>query len=212
MDEKAQDKKTLLSIGEASEYLGVSIDTLRRWEKKEKIIALRSPGGHRYFKQKELDNLFGRKYEREKEKEARKISKPEDVEEKIITRTKIISTDKIADRESREVKIPAISPIRVISEEQEPPVVQAQPQYQPPQTASPIPPPQDSVLTPPAINTQPSLKTISSVPPTSSAKQKVVKKKSSSWIYFIIGFALLIAGFAIFVIFRSPAEVISPVP
>jgi len=30
-----------LSIGEASEYLGVSIDTLRRWEKKGKIEPMR---------------------------------------------------------------------------------------------------------------------------------------------------------------------------
>ena len=48
----------LLSIGEASEYLGVSIDTLRRWEKKEKVKSYRSPGGHRYFRKNDLDTLF----------------------------------------------------------------------------------------------------------------------------------------------------------
>lgn len=53
-----------LSIGKAAEYLGVSIDTLRRWEKKERVQALRSPGGHRYFKRDDLDNLFGKKYTR----------------------------------------------------------------------------------------------------------------------------------------------------
>jgi excisionase family DNA binding protein len=52
------------SIGKAAKYLGVSIDTLRRWEKKGKIMALRSPGGHRYFIRRDLDNLFGSKYER----------------------------------------------------------------------------------------------------------------------------------------------------
>lgn len=54
-----------LSIGKASEYLGVSIDTLRRWEKKGRITPLRSPGGHRYFSKEELDKLFGKKYVRD---------------------------------------------------------------------------------------------------------------------------------------------------
>jgi len=52
------------SIGKSSEYLGVSIDTLRRWEKKGVITAYRSPGGHRYFLRPDLDKLFGQKYAR----------------------------------------------------------------------------------------------------------------------------------------------------
>lgn len=56
--------KERLSIGESAEYLGVSIDTLRRWEKKSVVAALRSPGGHRYFLKKDLDQLFGQKYAR----------------------------------------------------------------------------------------------------------------------------------------------------
>ncbi len=56
----------LLSIGEASEFTGVSIDTLRRWEKRGKITSLRSPGGHRYFKKEDLINVFGTKYQRDK--------------------------------------------------------------------------------------------------------------------------------------------------
>lgn len=62
-----QDKKSLLTIGDAAEYLGISIDTLRRWEKKGRIEPLRSPGGHRYYKKDDLDNLFGKKYVREEE-------------------------------------------------------------------------------------------------------------------------------------------------
>lgn len=53
-----------LSIGEASEYLGVSIDTLRRWTKKAKLTAFVSPGKHRYFKTSDLDKVFGTRYER----------------------------------------------------------------------------------------------------------------------------------------------------
>ncbi len=62
MDETKKNK--LLSIGEASDYLGISIDTLRRWEKKGKVPTYRSPGGHRYFKKLDLENLFGTKYDR----------------------------------------------------------------------------------------------------------------------------------------------------
>ncbi len=57
-----------LSIGQASEYLGVSIDTLRRWEKKGKLKTLRSPGGHRYFRKEDLEKVFGTRYEREETK------------------------------------------------------------------------------------------------------------------------------------------------
>ncbi|OGM14282.1 hypothetical protein A3A76_00225 [Candidatus Woesebacteria bacterium RIFCSPLOWO2_01_FULL_39_23] len=55
----------LLSIGEAAEYLGVSIDTLRRWEARGRIVPLRSPGGHRYFSKNDLDSLFNKKYTRD---------------------------------------------------------------------------------------------------------------------------------------------------
>lgn len=60
MDSKGE----YLSIGEAAEHLGVSIDTLRRWDKKGKVKAYRSPGGHRYFQKVDLDELFDTKYER----------------------------------------------------------------------------------------------------------------------------------------------------
>lgn len=44
----------MLSIKEASEFLGVSIDTLRRWERIGKITSLRTEGGHRRYEKKEL--------------------------------------------------------------------------------------------------------------------------------------------------------------
>ncbi len=59
------EKMDYLSIGEASEYLGISIDTLRRWEKKGRITTYRSPGGHRYFQKKDLKGLFNAKYTRD---------------------------------------------------------------------------------------------------------------------------------------------------
>lgn len=53
-----------LTIGKAAKHIGVSIDTLRRWEKRGVVTALRSPGGHRYFLKKDLENLFDQKYTR----------------------------------------------------------------------------------------------------------------------------------------------------
>lgn len=69
---QTQSIKQFLSIGEAAEYLGVSIDTLRRWAKAGKISDTRSPGGHRYFRKTDLDNLFNTKYERYNEPKFRK--------------------------------------------------------------------------------------------------------------------------------------------
>jgi DNA (cytosine-5)-methyltransferase 1 len=46
-----------LSIAHASEYLGVSFDTIRRWEKKGLVKTQRSEQGHRLFSVKELERL-----------------------------------------------------------------------------------------------------------------------------------------------------------
>ncbi len=53
----ATSKNDLVSISEASEALKVSIDTIRRWEKKGLIKATRDETGHRYFNRKELSQL-----------------------------------------------------------------------------------------------------------------------------------------------------------
>ena len=50
MDEK------LLNIGQAAEILGVSIDTLRRWDENGKLVAIRKEGGtHRYYREGDLE-------------------------------------------------------------------------------------------------------------------------------------------------------------
>lgn len=53
-------KKTkLVGIGNAAQQLGVSINTLRRWDKAGKLSAIRmSKGGNRYYKQIDLDFLL----------------------------------------------------------------------------------------------------------------------------------------------------------
>lgn len=59
--EKSQPK--WLTIGQASKYLGISRDTLRRWEKAGKIKAVRSPTNRRYYTQKQLDEVMNGKGE-----------------------------------------------------------------------------------------------------------------------------------------------------
>jgi excisionase family DNA binding protein len=48
-----------LTIGEAAKRLGVSRDTLRRWEKAGKIKPTRSPTNRRYYTKETLDQLMG---------------------------------------------------------------------------------------------------------------------------------------------------------
>ncbi len=45
----------LMSIREASEFLGVSIPTLRRWENEKRLIPEKTMGGHRRY---DKDNLI----------------------------------------------------------------------------------------------------------------------------------------------------------
>src|SRR3989344_2560742 len=56
-------KDDLISIGEAASILGVSIDTLRRWDQKQKLTSVKSPGGHRNYYRSQielfLNDLFG---------------------------------------------------------------------------------------------------------------------------------------------------------
>ena len=50
MDEK------LFTIGQAAEYLGVSLNTLRRWDESGKLVAIKKDGGtHRYYREKDLE-------------------------------------------------------------------------------------------------------------------------------------------------------------
>jgi len=149
----------LLSIGQASEYLGVSIDTLRRWEKKGKIASYRSPGGHRYFKKNELDSMFGKKYERAEETAPRKkyetstaveeqneeqspeveieevvsedSSEAQDVVDSILTESQAVKDEieSFFDRQPKNIEIPRLSPIRIKTYENPP--VEQQPAPQP---------------------------------------------------------------------------------
>lgn len=47
----------LIPIGEAARILGVSVDTLRRWEAQGKITSLRTLGGQRRFDRDAIDKI-----------------------------------------------------------------------------------------------------------------------------------------------------------
>lgn len=126
-DNQAQDTKNLLSIGDSADLLNVSVDTLRRWEKKGKIKAYRSPGGHRYFKKDDLSELFGTKYERldedeegekghekEKEKATASEEKSQGGKEDKVTEEKPVMQPQGRQVESqKEIVIPDITPVSV---------------------------------------------------------------------------------------------------
>ena len=49
-------EEKLLTITQAAELLGVSLDTLRRWDKNGKLTAIKKEGGtHRYYREKDLE-------------------------------------------------------------------------------------------------------------------------------------------------------------
>lgn len=48
-------KEDYISIGKAAKILGVSIETLRRWDKSGKLVALMSPKGHRRYLKEEIE-------------------------------------------------------------------------------------------------------------------------------------------------------------
>ena len=49
------------SVKKASEILGVSISTLRRWEEEERLIPERTPGGHRRYDSTKLTRFINKK-------------------------------------------------------------------------------------------------------------------------------------------------------
>ena len=49
----------LLTIKQTAEYLNVSTDTLRKWDKSGKLVPLTTTGGHRRYQQEQLDVYIG---------------------------------------------------------------------------------------------------------------------------------------------------------
>ena len=49
----------LLNIKEASEYLKVCQDTLRKWDRRGKLTSIKTVGGHRRYQKEKLDEFIG---------------------------------------------------------------------------------------------------------------------------------------------------------
>ena len=49
----------LYSISKAAEILGVSDETLRNWEKENKLLPVKTAGGHRRYKQSDINRFSG---------------------------------------------------------------------------------------------------------------------------------------------------------
>ena len=49
----------MLNITQASQYLNVSDDTLRLWDKNGKLKPLKTVGGHRRYRKEDLDKFLG---------------------------------------------------------------------------------------------------------------------------------------------------------
>ena len=60
-------KEKNIGIGEAAKYLGVSKDTLRRWDKSGKLVPKRSPTNRRYYTKEQLDAAIKKPKEEKKE-------------------------------------------------------------------------------------------------------------------------------------------------
>ena len=60
---KKPDQKKSFTIRQAADILAISVDTLRRWEKKGKIKGMRTPGGHRRFSFEAIEKVKETKYQ-----------------------------------------------------------------------------------------------------------------------------------------------------
>lgn len=227
-----QKQNKLLSIGEAAEYLNVSIDTLRRWEKRGKIEPLRSPGNHRYFSVTDLDKLFGKRYQHDNLKEKKfKLPKPEKESTPIktferetekpkqktdslsyasITYPILESIEKIPvfERPVRDIKIPEVKLIRIISAEEKVISENTLNVIQKKEVVT-------GILTPASLSQVVKEKqNIERDKNTNISITEVSKTNTSNLIFYItILLAIVIfIGFVFFIIGASTQEIISPVP
>jgi len=66
----------LISIGEAASQIGVSIDTLRRWEKEGILTSFRpSPASKRYYRRKDIDKFLEKAQQNPKEENLIELAK-----------------------------------------------------------------------------------------------------------------------------------------
>ena len=195
---------THLSIGKAAKYLGVSIDTLRRWEKKGKLSTHRSPGGHRYFLKKDLDQAFAPKAKEEKvnlQKEEVKENRieeetiptpsaPQIMEPQLQAEVEIPTNEPLSWQSSEPIATPQEEPL--VLNESESVIIPEAPSYQPPYVEEITPNPTfpgEELLS----KSEDSLISIRE-----NILKELPKKKSISKIYFIFLALFLIVDIFLF--------------
>lgn len=191
-----EDKKDLLSIGKASEYLGISIDTLRRWEKKGRIEPFRSPGGHRYYEKNQLDNLFGKKYERDEptirtKKEVQPEQKTQEKDK--VTTIEVEEKEEffIQQSQTKDIKVPESQPLQIRTEQ--------------------VQPINNSLLTPVFSDT--STQSVPSPVPRNIDHNVTKENKSNRKVLIIVGLTVISVVIAIvFVFWTSSKQILSPIP
>jgi molybdopterin-binding protein len=58
MSKRGENGNTLLRVGRAAEMLGISVETLRRWEFDGRLLMTRSPGGQRLVEMEDVARLI----------------------------------------------------------------------------------------------------------------------------------------------------------
>ena len=61
MQESKDAQTPWMAIGETAAALGVSVDTMRRWDKAGYIVAQRTPSGHRRYHRDDVAKLISRR-------------------------------------------------------------------------------------------------------------------------------------------------------
>ena len=58
METQEDQNASSVPIGEAAAYVGVSVDTMRRWTRSGQVKAVRTPGGQFRYYLRDLDELM----------------------------------------------------------------------------------------------------------------------------------------------------------
>ena len=51
------DEEKVVSVGYASQYLGITIDELRSWDRDKRLCCIKLPSGHRRYRMRDLESF-----------------------------------------------------------------------------------------------------------------------------------------------------------
>lgn len=88
---KASDSRQLVSIGRASELLGVCLNTLRSWDEDGTLVPVKTGGNHRRYSMDDINRLRGQVVEKIYKKSEK--SKEDDINLRIIKQEATMAND-----------------------------------------------------------------------------------------------------------------------